>query len=229
MTTAARHPFVLVADDDRDTRELYRACFDTSGYRTAEANTGSQAIAAAVEIVPDVLLTDYVLPDVDGLTIARRLKHDERTSGIRIVMVTGYATPDLERQAQEAGVDRVFLKPALPQAVMREVSRVLTRGVRAVPVRTAHFAAAGPDASRRIGRDRRDPEGHAGAVARVREEFALLPGLTLTAEQARLIFDLEPAAAQRILDALVAEGFLSRLAHGVYRRDRQTRPMFGGE
>ena len=69
----ARLPFVLVADDDQDTRELYRACFDTNGYRTAEAGTGSQAIVSAVEIVPDVLLTDFVLPDVDGLTIARRL------------------------------------------------------------------------------------------------------------------------------------------------------------
>jgi CheY-like chemotaxis protein len=75
----SRLPFVLVADDDQDTRELYRACFDTNGYRTAEAGTGSQAIVSAVEIVPDVLLTDFVLPDVDGLTIARRLKDDPRT------------------------------------------------------------------------------------------------------------------------------------------------------
>src|SRR6478735_10898802 len=84
-------PVILVADDDRDTRELYRACFDTNGYHTAEAGTGSQAIVSAVEIVPDVLLTDYVLPDVDGLTIARRLKHDPRTARIRILMVAGYA------------------------------------------------------------------------------------------------------------------------------------------
>ena len=75
-----RQPFVLVVDDDLDTRELYRACFDTNGYRTAEAGTGSQAIASAVEIVPDVLLTDYVLPDIDGLAIAQRLKADPRTA-----------------------------------------------------------------------------------------------------------------------------------------------------
>jgi CheY-like chemotaxis protein len=87
-------PFVLVADDDRDTRELYRACFDTNGYHTAEAGTGSQAIVSAVEIVPDVLLTDYVLPDVDGLTIAQRLKADARTAGIWFVRVTGFANPE---------------------------------------------------------------------------------------------------------------------------------------
>jgi CheY-like chemotaxis protein len=118
---------VLVADDDLDTRELYRACFDTNGYRTAEAVTGSQAIATAVEIVPDVLLIDYVLPDLDGLAIARRLKADPRTAGVCIIMVTGYATPDLERRAAEIGIERVLLKPCLPQAVLREVARALGR------------------------------------------------------------------------------------------------------
>jgi CheY-like chemotaxis protein len=133
-----REPFVLIADDDRDTRELYRACFDTNGYRTAEAGTGSQAIASAVEILPDVLLTDYVLPDLDGLAIAQRLKADPRTAGICIVMVTGYATPDLERRAVDVGIERVLLKPCLPQTVMREVARALGRPAYRKPVDRAH-------------------------------------------------------------------------------------------
>src|SRR5687767_1754373 len=101
-------PLILVAEDDRDTRELYRACFDTSGYRTSEADTGSQAIVAAVELAPDVLLTDYVLPDVDGVTVARRLKADRRTAAIRILMVTGHGSPDLHHAAAAAGIDRLL-------------------------------------------------------------------------------------------------------------------------
>jgi two-component system cell cycle response regulator DivK len=194
-----RQPFVLVADDDRDTRELYRACFDTCGYRTAEAGTGSQAIVSAVEIVPDVLLTDYVLPDVDGLTIARRLKADARTAAIRILMVTGYASPALEKTAAAAGIDRVLLKPCLPQAVMKEVSRALSRPVPAVNRPGSRLPVE--------------------ASTRVREEFGSLPGLALTAEQARLVFDLEHDMCVRILTTLVAEGFLSRTSHGAYRRD----------
>ena len=157
--TGSRLPFVLVADDDQDTRELYRACFDTNGYRTAEATTGSQAIVSAVEIVPDVLLTDFMLPDVDGLTIARRLKDDPRTAGIWILMVTGYATPDLERRAASIGVDRVLFKPALPQAVMREVSRTLARPV--------------PPLRRPLTAERRD------APSRVRDEFGPSPDCRL--------------------------------------------------
>jgi CheY-like chemotaxis protein len=201
-------PIVLVADDDRDTRELYRACFDTNGYRTAEAGTGSQAIVAAVEIVPDVLLTDYVLPDIDGVTIARRLRADPRTATIRILMITGYANAELERHASAAGVDRVFLKPCLPQTIMREVSRVIGRrsGTGFESIRSRAPFNPGP------------PDGH--AVSRVRDEFAALPGLSLTTEQARLVFDLDRDMCEHVLDALVAEGFLSRTPQGAFRRLR---------
>ena len=153
---------------------------------------------SAVEIVPDVLLTDFMLPDVDGLTIARRLKDDPRTAGIRILMVTGYATPDLERRAASIGVDRVLFKPALPQAVMREVSRTLARPV--------------PPLRRPLTAERRD------APSRVRDEFGALPGLSLTAEQARLVFDLDRDMCERILHALVAEGFLARTPQGAFTR-----------
>lgn len=197
MTPHRRQPIVLVADDDPDTRELYRAYFDTNGYRTAEARTGSQTIVAAMDLVPDVLLADYMLPDIDGVQVARRLKRDPRTSGIHILIVTGYPTPDIAQHAASAGVERVLLKPCLPQAIMREVSRVVTR--RAVP--QAAFAT--------------DPTAVSG---RVREEFAELPGLALTAEQARLVFDLAPHTVEPILQGLVAEGFLSRTPAGAYRR-----------
>jgi two-component system cell cycle response regulator DivK len=210
-----RRPLVLVADDDRDTRELYRACFDTSGYRTGEAETGSQAIAVSVEMTPDVLITDYVLPDVDGITIARRLKQDRRTARIRILMVTGYATPGLERRAAEAGVERVLLKPCLPQTVMREVARSLGRGEATLPSRDI-TATAAPHPPL----DRRDEGERTIAVSRVRDEFAALPGLALTSEQARLVFELDRPAVERILDGLVAEGFLARTPQGAFRRPR---------
>lgn len=203
MSEAGRQPFVLVADDDRDTRELYRACFDTNGYRTAEAGTGSQAIVSAVEIVPDVLLTDYVLPDVDGVTVARRLKRDPRTARIHILLVTGYANAEVQRQALAGGVDRVLLKPCLPQAVMREVARSLSRTAAGRPAAAAPRSAVALD-------------GH--ATSRIRDEFAALPGLSLTAEQARLVFDLERDMCDSILHALVTEGFLHRTPHGSFKR-----------
>jgi hypothetical protein len=60
----------------------------------------------------------------------------------------------------------------------------------------------------------------ASAVTRVREEFGALPGLSLTAEQARLVFDLEREMCDSILGALVSEGFLHRTPHGAFKRPR---------
>lgn len=217
--TGRPRPFVLVADDDRDTRELYRAFFDTSGYRTAEAVSGLQAMASALEIVPDVLLTDYAMPDVDGVTLARRLKDDPRTSAIRILMLTGYATPALERRATAAGIARVLVKPCLPQALMKEVARALARSPyrkseRTQPIASSRATAFAPAVDRRNSASRR------AALERVRHEFASLPGLALTAEQARLVFGLNRDATERILLALVADGFLARTAQGAFRRPR---------
>jgi CheY-like chemotaxis protein len=128
-----RRPVILVADDDRDTRELYRACFDMSGYQTAEAETGEEALAIAHRLLPDLLLTDLILPGVDGLAVARALKDDVRTSGVRVILVTAYGGEDLQERASAAGVERALLKPCLPQAMLREARRILARAEAAPP------------------------------------------------------------------------------------------------
>jgi two-component system cell cycle response regulator DivK len=126
-TAGRTTPVIVVADDDRDTRELYRACFDLSGFVTAEARTGAEAIAAAERLVPDVLLTDLILPDIDGFGVTRHLKGQQATAGIQVILLTGYSHDDLQRQAAAAGVVRALLKPCLPDAMLREVWRALRR------------------------------------------------------------------------------------------------------
>jgi CheY-like chemotaxis protein len=120
-------PLILVADDDRDTRELYRACFDLSGFRTAEAATGAEAIALTRRILPDVLLTDLVLPDLDGCEVATSLRRDALTAHVCVFLVTGHPSPDLWSKATTAGIARLFTKPCPPRILLREVQRVLAR------------------------------------------------------------------------------------------------------
>ena len=122
-----RMPVIVVADDDRDTRELYRACFDMSGFVTAEASTGEEAIATAERLLPDVLLTDLILPDIDGFAVARRLKGQQSTAPIRVILLTGHSPDDLQRQATAAGISRALLKPCLPDEMLRQVRRTLKR------------------------------------------------------------------------------------------------------
>ena len=104
---------------------MYRACFDLSGFATAEAANGADAVAAARRILPDVVLTDLILPDFDGFAVADRLRSDPSTAGIRVILLTGYGIPDLEQKAAASGVARALLKPCLPQVMLREVRRAL--------------------------------------------------------------------------------------------------------
>jgi two-component system cell cycle response regulator DivK len=122
-----RLPVILVVDDDRDTRELYRACFDMSGFVTAEASTGEEAIRVAERLLPDVMLTDLILPDIDGFTVVRRLKALRATAGKRAILLTGFGLNDFEQRAADAGASRALLKPCLPDVMLREVRRALKR------------------------------------------------------------------------------------------------------
>jgi two-component system cell cycle response regulator DivK len=85
---AAASPLVLIVDDNEQNRKLVRDVLSTAGFRTLEAATGAEAIAVAAEDIPDVILMDLRLPDMDGTDAARRLRDGERTEAIPVVAVS---------------------------------------------------------------------------------------------------------------------------------------------
>jgi two-component system cell cycle response regulator DivK len=85
---AAASPLVLIVDDNEQNRKLVRDVLSTAGFRTLEAATGAEAIAVAAEHIPDVILMDLRLPDMDGTDAARRLRDGERTEAIPVVAVS---------------------------------------------------------------------------------------------------------------------------------------------
>lgn len=104
---------VLIVEDDQATRKLYRAFLDQSGFRTADAHNGFQALEKAQELRPDAILTDLAVPGMDGFEFCRALQQCEATKAIPIIAVTGHAEyieqPDRFRHAgiSPAGVRRV--------------------------------------------------------------------------------------------------------------------------
>jgi two-component system, cell cycle response regulator DivK len=87
-------PLVLVVDDYPRNRKLVRDVLGAAGFRTLEATNGSEAIALAVERIPDVILLDLRLADMDGLDVARELRHDARTARIPIVGLSAMPPQD---------------------------------------------------------------------------------------------------------------------------------------
>ena len=120
-------PLVLVVDDFQDNREMFAEFLSLSGFRVAEASTGREAIDRGFDLLPDVILMDLSLPELDGWEATRQLKNDPRTSHIPIVALTGHALADHSREAREAGCDAFLTKPCLPEVLVVEIRRMLER------------------------------------------------------------------------------------------------------
>ena len=125
--TNASAPLVLIVDDYQDAREMYAEYLEFSGFQVLEARNGLEAVEKAQEFLPAVILMDLSLPVMDGWEATRRLKGDERTRGIPVVALTGHALDGHSREAQDAGCDAYVTKPCLPDALLREVRRMLQR------------------------------------------------------------------------------------------------------
>jgi signal transduction histidine kinase len=103
-------PVVLVVDDNRDVRQYVRACLQPR-YRVVESADGESALRLLAEVDPDVILSDLMMPRMDGNELARRIKEDERFSHIPIILLTAKASDDLKVEGLEMGVDEYMSKP----------------------------------------------------------------------------------------------------------------------
>jgi CheY-like chemotaxis protein len=126
-------PLVLVVDDFQDNREMFAEYLAFSGFRVAEAATGREALDRAFELLPDLILMDLSLPEIDGWKATRFLKNDPRTKRIPIVALTGHALAGHSREARDAGCDAFLTKPCLPDTLVAEIRRVLALGKTAAP------------------------------------------------------------------------------------------------
>ena len=82
-------PRVLVVEDDPETRHFYMGVLAADGFHTYEAHNGFQALAKAIETLPDLVLTDIAVPGLDGIELCRRLRADPSTCAVRVLAVTG--------------------------------------------------------------------------------------------------------------------------------------------
>jgi two-component system, cell cycle response regulator DivK len=119
-------PLVLIVEDDPDTRALYRYVLTESGFRTADAHNGFQALDKARELRPDAVVTDLGVPGMDGFEFSRALRESPDTKTIPILAVTGQ--PDYLREparVRAAGIDQILTKPCPPDLLVSELRRVL--------------------------------------------------------------------------------------------------------
>jgi two-component system, OmpR family, alkaline phosphatase synthesis response regulator PhoP len=118
---------VLVVDDEQDLLELVSYNLNKEGYRVVCVSSGEEALAAARRDLPDLILLDLLLPNVDGLEVCRRLKADPRTQHIPVLMLTAKSEEADVVTGLEFGAEDYVTKPFSPRVLVARVKTVLRR------------------------------------------------------------------------------------------------------
>jgi len=135
-------PSVLIVDGDADTRMLYRTLFQGVAKAIVEADDGAEAFGKALCGRPDIILTETVLPRVDGFALCSMLRKEAVTRRAAIIVVTSAALPEDTARAMDAGADAVLLKPCCPEEVVDAAARAWQRHVNASAEYVSRRAAA---------------------------------------------------------------------------------------
>ncbi len=118
---------ILTVDDEEDILELVRFNLEREGYAVQCALSGNEAIKAVQKQIPDLIVLDLMLPDIDGLEITRILKGEPQTKAIPIIMLTAKdEEPDIVT-GLELGADDYIAKPFSPRILLARVRAVLRR------------------------------------------------------------------------------------------------------
>jgi CheY-like chemotaxis protein len=110
---------VLVIEDNADFQELLALSASSWGHEVECASDGEDGLARILSGRHDVALVDIGLPGLDGYEVARRVRADPRGSGIALIALTGYGSPEQRAVARKSGFDCVLVKPVDPAHLQR--------------------------------------------------------------------------------------------------------------
>ena len=124
MTATTARRTVLLAEDHVDTRTFYAELFRTS-FDVIETGRGDQALELARQQLPALIVTDLSLPGITGIELARALKGDAATARIPIICLSGYADPETTDAVAASGIDRMLVKPCMPDDLLAHAEELL--------------------------------------------------------------------------------------------------------
>ena len=118
---------ILIVDDDFDTLHMVGKMLERHGFKIVAANNGEKALQLAKSENPDLIILDVMIPGMDGYEVTRKLRSQEATAFIPIILFTAKAQVDDKLEGFEAGADDYLTKPTHPAELIARVKSILTR------------------------------------------------------------------------------------------------------
>jgi CheY-like chemotaxis protein len=115
---------VLVVDDDPSMRRLLRVMLEPKGFSVTEANSGAHALNVARRELPDVVLLDIMMPDIDGFGVCRELKLNATTKEIPVIFVTAKAGREHFEKGMSLGAQGYITKPFHPDVLFEKLYEI---------------------------------------------------------------------------------------------------------
>jgi len=119
---------ILVVEDEQAIAEMIMTSLEMAGYQTKRAANGQIAYQMVLEEAPDLILADWMMPMMTGLELAKRLKREENTAEIPIILLTAKSDEDDKINGFDAGIDDYVIKPFSPRELLARIKAVLRRG-----------------------------------------------------------------------------------------------------
>jgi CheY-like chemotaxis protein len=120
---------ILVVDDEQYMHRLMRYHLARAGCVTLAASNGREALGLATGEKPDLIILDVMMPEMDGLTALQRLKQNEATRRIPVIIITANAHALTREQSEASGAAGFFTKPFSPTRLILEIKRLLGEAV----------------------------------------------------------------------------------------------------
>ena len=118
---------ILIVDDENAIREMIKVALELAGFACIEAASAVKAMPLIVDERPDLILLDWMMPEVSGIELLRRLRRDELTKEIPIILLTAKAEEQNTVQALDSGADDYMTKPFRPQELTARIKSLLRR------------------------------------------------------------------------------------------------------
>jgi len=142
---------ILIVEDDPDIAQLVTRYLEKAGYATDHVPSGREALQALAAKLPDAMVLDLMLPQVDGLEVCRQVRANDATAALPIIMLTARADESERIVGLEIGADDYLAKPFSPNELVARVRAVLRRAKRTAPVaKTLAYGSIAVDTERHV-------------------------------------------------------------------------------